>query len=77
MRIVWNASSTLEESNAEVSRKDRPCFSGEPHKNTVNTVAMVINFKGPILHHQARVLAATSRVAMFSDIKSGRVLLDV
>ncbi len=29
VRMVWKASSTLEESSAEVSRKESPCFSAK------------------------------------------------
>lgn len=31
VRMVWKASSTFDESNADVSRKDRPCFSVQTH----------------------------------------------
>lgn len=40
MRIVWNASSTLEESNADVSKKDNPYFSlnAQQHREKLNCV---------------------------------------
>lgn len=33
VRIVWNASSTLEESKADVSKKDNPYFSKNTHQH--------------------------------------------
>lgn len=43
MRIVWNASSTLEESNADVSKKDNPYFSLNTQQHRKKTVLNVPN----------------------------------
>lgn len=42
VRIVWKASSTLDESNADVSRKDKPCFSV---KNKIHIIPKLYVYK--------------------------------
>lgn len=48
VRIVWKANSTLFESNADVSRKDKPCFSVKhtcAQRHNMFKVGIIFNFQ--------------------------------